>query len=34
MEILAGSVLVLAAIVILAGPEARGIHFDPNQNTG
>lgn len=30
MEILAGSVLVLAAIVILAGPEARGIHFNPN----
>lgn len=27
MEILAGSVLVIAAIVILAGPEARGIHF-------
>lgn len=29
MEILAGSVLVLAAIVILAGPEAKGIHFNP-----
>jgi MFS transporter, SHS family, lactate transporter len=28
MEILAGSVLVLGAIVILAGPEAKGIHFD------
>ena len=27
MEILAGSVLVLGAIVILAGPEAKGIHF-------
>jgi len=27
MEILAGTVLVLCAIVILAGPEARGIHF-------
>ncbi|MDE3211955.1 MAG: MFS transporter, partial [Bacteroidota bacterium] len=27
MEILAGSVLVMAAIVILAGPEARGIQF-------
>ena len=27
MEILAGSVLVLAAIVILAGPEAKGINF-------
>jgi len=27
MEILAGSVLVLAAIVILAGPEAKGIQF-------
>ena len=27
MEILAGSVLVLGAIVILVGPEARGIHF-------
>jgi SHS family lactate transporter-like MFS transporter len=27
MQILAGSVLVLGAIVILAGPEARGIHF-------
>jgi SHS family lactate transporter-like MFS transporter len=27
MEILAGSVLALGAIVILAGPEARGIHF-------
>jgi SHS family lactate transporter-like MFS transporter len=31
MEILAGSVLVLAAIVILAGPEARGIHFNPTR---
>ncbi|HXR84835.1 MAG TPA: MFS transporter [Hanamia sp.] len=30
MEILAGSVLVLAAIVILAGPEAKGIHFNPH----
>jgi SHS family lactate transporter-like MFS transporter len=29
MEILAGSVLVLGAIVILAGPEARGISFHP-----
>ncbi|MEO8852674.1 MAG: MFS transporter [Ginsengibacter sp.] len=27
MEILAGSVLVLASIVILAGPEAKGINF-------
>lgn len=27
MEILAATVLVLAAIVILAGPEAKGIHF-------
>jgi SHS family lactate transporter-like MFS transporter len=27
MEILAGSVLVLGAIVILAGPEAKGVHF-------
>ncbi len=27
MEILAGSVLVLAAILILVGPEAKGIHF-------
>jgi SHS family lactate transporter-like MFS transporter len=27
MQILAGSVLVLGAIVILVGPEARGIHF-------
>jgi MFS transporter, SHS family, lactate transporter len=27
MEILAGSVLILGAIVILAGPEAKGIHF-------
>jgi SHS family lactate transporter-like MFS transporter len=27
MEILAGSVLAMGAIVILAGPEARGIHF-------
>ena len=27
MEILAGTVLVLGAIVIMAGPEARGIHF-------
>jgi SHS family lactate transporter-like MFS transporter len=27
MEIMAGSVLVLGAIVILAGPEAKGIHF-------
>lgn len=27
MEILAGTVLILGAIVILAGPEARGIHF-------
>ena len=27
MEILAGTVLILAAIVILAGPEAKGIHF-------
>jgi SHS family lactate transporter-like MFS transporter len=31
MEILAGSVLVLAAIVILAGPEAKGIHFHKDQ---
>jgi MFS transporter, SHS family, lactate transporter len=29
MEILAGSVLVLAAVVILAGQEAKGIHFNP-----
>jgi SHS family lactate transporter-like MFS transporter len=27
MEILAGSVLALGAIVILSGPEARGVHF-------
>ena len=27
MEILAGTVFVLGAIVILAGPEAKGIHF-------
>lgn len=27
MEILAGSVLILGAIVILAGPEAKGVHF-------
>ncbi|HSN09243.1 MAG TPA: MFS transporter [Hanamia sp.] len=27
MEIMAGSVLVIGAIVLLAGPEARGIHF-------
>lgn len=27
MEILAASVLILGAIVILAGPEAKGIHF-------
>ena len=27
MEIMAGSVLVIGAIVILAGPEAKGIHF-------
>jgi len=27
MEIMAGSVLLVGAIVILAGPEARGIHF-------
>ena len=34
MEILAGSVLVLGAIVILAGPEAKGIHFheEPAEN--
>ncbi len=31
MEILAASVLVLAAIVILAGPEAKGIHFHEDQ---
>jgi SHS family lactate transporter-like MFS transporter len=31
MEILAGSVLVLGAIVILAGPEAKGIHFHHDQ---
>ena len=29
MGILAGSVLFLGAIVILAGPEAKGIHFHP-----
>lgn len=34
MEILAGSVLVLGAIVILAGPEAKGIHFHNDQKTG
>jgi MFS transporter, SHS family, lactate transporter len=28
MEILAASVLVLGAIVILAGPEAKGVHFE------
>ena len=27
MEIMAGTVLVIGAIVILAGPEAKGIHF-------
>ena len=27
MEIMAGSVLVIGAIVIVAGPEAKGIHF-------
>lgn len=27
MEILAGSILVLGVVVILAGPEAKGIHF-------
>ena len=27
MEIMAGSVLLIGAIVILAGPEAKGIHF-------
>ncbi len=27
MEIVAGSVLAIGALVILAGPEARGIHF-------
>jgi hypothetical protein len=27
MEIAAGSVLAVGAIIILAGPEARGIHF-------
>ena len=27
MEIMAGSVLIIGAIVILAGPEAKGIHF-------
>ncbi|HEY5369861.1 MAG TPA: MFS transporter [Hanamia sp.] len=31
MEILAGSVLVLGAVVILAGPEARGIQFHDNK---
>ena len=31
MEILAGSVLVLGAIVILAGPEAKGINFHPGK---
>jgi len=31
MEILAGSVLVLAAIVILAGPEAKGINFQQKE---
>jgi len=31
MEILAGSVLVLGAIIILAGPEAKGIHFHHDQ---
>ena len=31
MEILAGSVLVLGAIVIFVGPEARGINFHPNK---
>jgi len=34
MEILAGSVLVLAAIVILAGPEAKGIQFHSDKNPG
>jgi MFS transporter, SHS family, lactate transporter len=34
MEILAGSVLILGAIVVLAGPEAKGIHFhkEPAEN--
>ena len=27
MEIMAGSVLLIGAIVVLAGPEAKGIHF-------
>jgi MFS transporter, SHS family, lactate transporter len=27
MEIMAGAVLLIGAIVILAGPEAKGIHF-------
>jgi SHS family lactate transporter-like MFS transporter len=27
MAILAGSVLAIGAVVILAGPEARGVHF-------
>lgn len=33
MEILAASVLILGAIVILAGPEAKGIHFHKEQVT-
>lgn len=32
MEILAGSVLVLGAIVIWVGPEARGVDFHPPQD--
>lgn len=33
MEILAGSVLILGVVVILAGPEARGIHFHNEPKT-
>ena len=33
MEILAGSVLILGVVVILAGPEARGIHFHNQPKT-
>lgn len=34
MEILAGSVLVLGAIVILSGPEAKGINFHSGKTGG
>lgn len=34
MELLAGAVLILGVIIVIAGPEARGIHFiDPENKT-